>query len=199
MNREFWNERYGAAEYIYGTEPNVFFRQQLELLPPGRLLLPAEGEGRNAVFAAAAGWEVDAFDQSEAGQHKARQLAGQRGVQIRYRILDIRDMDYPAGAFGAVGLIYAHMPAALRAAFHLRIQELLAPGGLLILEGFSKDQLQFQSGGPKDPAMLFSPEELQAEFSGMEILMLNQLHIELQEGAYHAGTASVVRMLARRG
>jgi len=76
---DFWNARYAAAEYAYGTEPNAFFKAQLDQLTPGRLLLPAEGEGRNAVYAAKKGWEVVAFDQSDAGQKKALKLAKETG------------------------------------------------------------------------------------------------------------------------
>ena len=74
---DFWNERFGKEEFIYGTEPNQFFKEQLQNLEIGTLLLPAEGEGRNAVYAATQGWEVSAFDISEQGRVKAIFLAKQ--------------------------------------------------------------------------------------------------------------------------
>ena len=85
----FWNDRYAQPEFAYGTEPNQFFADQLAQLTPGTLLLPAEGEGRNAVFAAQHGWTVDAFDFSEAAQTKARQLAANRGISISYTLGDL--------------------------------------------------------------------------------------------------------------
>lgn len=72
---QFWNERYSQAEYVYGETPNVFFAAQLDKLSAGTIILPCEGEGRNAVYAASQGWEVKAFDASEAGQKKALLLA----------------------------------------------------------------------------------------------------------------------------
>ncbi len=94
--KSFWDERYAAPEYVYGETPNAFFKAQLEKLSPGRLLLPCEGEGRNAVFAAQMGWEVAAFDQSEMGRDKALRLAERKAVQINYQICDWSEASYPA-------------------------------------------------------------------------------------------------------
>jgi len=84
--QQFWDERYSQPEYAYGREPNVFFREQIEPLQPGRLLMPAEGEGRNGVYAARKGWVVDAFDISEKGREKALRLAEEMGVAIHYQV-----------------------------------------------------------------------------------------------------------------
>jgi hypothetical protein len=76
-----WNERYGADEYVYGKEPNGFLKEFIDNHPPGKILLPAEGEGRNAVYAASKGWEVTAFDFSEEGKKKALKLALKKPIK----------------------------------------------------------------------------------------------------------------------
>ncbi|HSL87766.1 MAG TPA: hypothetical protein VK870_00530, partial [Ignavibacteriaceae bacterium] len=82
FNNNFWDERYSAEEYVYGKDPNEFFEEHLSKLNPGRLLLPGEGEGRNAIFAAKLGWQVDANDQSIVAKSKAEKLAHAYGVNI---------------------------------------------------------------------------------------------------------------------
>lgn len=201
--KEFWNERYSASEYAYGIAPNEFFAEILAGLKPGKILFPAEGEGRNAVFAAESGWDVSAFDLSESGKKKAEQLAVSRGVSLEYQVGNLSEITYPAESFDALVLVFAHFPASLRENFHRKLSTFLKPGGTLILEGFSKDHLKFSSvnplaGGPKDPSMLFSEEELRSDFREMQILSLEEKEVELKEGLYHSGKSAVIRLVARK-
>lgn len=196
----FWNQRYGAEAYAYGTEPNEFFRQQLALLTPGRLLLPAEGEGRNAVYAASRGFDAHAFDQSVAGQQKAMALAAQREVRISYEVGDAMEMAaaYAPGSFDAIALIYVHLPAHMRQPFHRALQRLLRSGGTLLLEGFSGDQLGRASGGPREAAMLFDVAMLRQDFDDLDIAMLEACETTLHEGPFHEGEAAVVRLVGTK-
>lgn len=196
--QSFWDERYAQPEYIYGTEPNVYFRQQLDALPPGKLLLPAEGEGRNAVYAASQGWQVTAFDLSTEGRRKALALAAQQGVEIDYHIMGFDAMDWEENTFDAIALIYAHQPRALRSLAYPRLLHFLRPGGTLILEGFSKNQLGKSSGGPQALELLFSQEELREDFAALSSQALEETEIVLDEGRYHAGAASVIRLLGKK-
>jgi len=193
-----WNERYSSEEYIYGIEPNIFFSEKLIQLKPGKILLPAEGEGRNAVFAAKKGWQVTAFDNSIEGQKKAFQLAEKEDVSISYLIDSYDSANLPFEYFDCIALIYTHMPPEKRTVYHQKLASFLRPGGFLILEGFSKNQLQYNSGGPKDYGMLFSVEELKSDFSDFSIIQIEETDTELKEGAYHDGKASVVRLFATR-
>src|SRR5680860_901350 len=106
---DFWNERYGIEEYVYGTEPNQFYKEQLEKLSPGKILFPAEGEGRNAVFAAKQGWQVTAFDPSIEGKRKAEFLATKNDVTIDYQIDNYDSVDFEKESFDYIVLIFAHM------------------------------------------------------------------------------------------
>ena len=201
--KEFWNERYASQDYVYGIEPNEFFASQLPGLKIGKILFPAEGEGRNAVFAAKLGWDVAAFDQSEEGKKKADSLANSQQVAIDYQVADLNEVAYPAESFDALVLIFAHFPAHLRRGFHRKLISFLKPSGILILEGFSKEHLKFnavnpKAGGPKELSMLFSKDELTSDFEGMEIMSLEEKEVELQEGLYHVGKSAVIRLSSRK-
>lgn len=193
-----WDKRYDTEDFIYGKEPNRFFAEQLQLLEPGWILLPAEGEGRNAVFAASEGWKVHAFDSSQVAQQKALLLAQQKQVHIRYDLHSSEGFHPGEAAYNVIALIYTHFPPAQRHSFFRLLQDCLAPGGKIILEGFRKDQIHRTSGGPKDLDMLFSVEELRHDFNKLHIEQLTAETIELSEGLLHKGTADVVRMVGRK-
>lgn len=196
--QHFWNERYAKDEFIYGKQPNTFFAEQLSQLKPGRLLLPAEGEGRNAVYAAALGWEVTAFDFSETGKKKAEALARETGVQIDYRLAEASTFEAEPDSFDAIALVYAHFPPEIRQQAHRRMVTLLRPGGTLLLEAFRPDQLGRDSGGPRNKAMLYDAAMLADDFLSLDIVLSQEIEIELQEGAHHAGKAEVVRFIAHK-
>lgn len=191
----FWNERYSATEYIYGEEPNVFFAEQLKGLKPGSLILPCEGEGRNAVFAAQLGWDVKAFDLSEAGRVKAMALAERRGVDIDYIIVDATKVSYPENSADVVAFIYNHFPSSIRKGIFQNAVSWLKPGGKIILEGFNTRQLQKATGGPKDIDMLYTEDIIRDCFAGLKIELLESLTVELNEGSYHEGDSDVIRFV----
>jgi len=195
---EFWNERYAVEEYVYGTEPNHFFREQLEQLPPGKILFPAEGEGRNAVHAATKGWQVTAFDASIEARKKAKRLAAQNGVSVDYHTVDYESVSFPEKSFDCIVLIYAHLHPLKREQIHRKLATFLKPGGKLLLEGFSKKQIHYNTGGPRNEAMLFSPQEIRSDFQSFSHLTTTEKQIKLAEGIFHSGTASVIQVLGRK-
>ncbi|MBR9854944.1 MAG: class I SAM-dependent methyltransferase [Algicola sp.] len=195
-----WNARFGKKSYAYGTAPNQYFKNKLDQLDTGTILFPAEGEGRNAVYAAQLGWDVSAFDISEAGKQKAMRLAEQKQVSIDYKIGELEVLGYQPEQFDAIALIYAHFPPNIRSNYHRLLHTYLKKGGTIIFEGFSKDHLKFrnknpQVGGPSDLDSLFSLEDLKADFTDYEILELKKTTVELNEGDGHVGTGSVIRFL----
>lgn len=196
--KEFWNDRFRSQEYIYGTLPNRFFKEQLDTLPPGKILFVCEGEGRNAVYAASLGWKVEAFDLSEEGRKKAMHLAAQHKVSIQYQILDAAIIAYPENSFDAIVLIFAHFPETIRRSIHQKIVQWLKPGGLVIMESFNPDQLHNQTGGPKDPSMLYTRKMLEDDFFNLEILQLSTEETDLNEGKYHQGKADVIRFIGKK-
>lgn len=198
MNASFWNERYGLEAYAYGIEPNVFLKEQLQGLKPGKALFIAEGEGRNAVYAAQLGWDVTAVDQSESGKQKALALAKHKDVTIKYLVADVLEPSFEPASFDLVVLIYAHFPEHVRKAIHMKACELLVAGGTLVLEGFHKSQLNYHSGGPKNEAMLFSSSELEIDFKVLSNKTIEAKIIDLDEGEFHQGKAAVMRVLGKK-
>ena len=195
MSKEMWEQRYAEPDYVYGTDPNEIFKQELDKLAPGKILLPAEGEGRNAVYAAEKGWIVSAFDQSDEGRKKALRLAANRNVTIDYLLRDLETVEYPENYFDAIALVFVHTNAAKRNQIHTNLIRFLKPGGTLILTGYTKEQLQYDSGGPRELSMLFSQEELKDDFSGLHPIFIEQLVTDIKEGEYHRGVASVIRLV----
>lgn len=156
----FWDQRYSQSEFAYGKEPNTYLKAKLLDLTPGKILFPAEGEGRNTVFTATLGWNVFAFDLSVEGKKKAEQLSLENGVAIDYRVENLEEADYPVNSFDAIALVYTHFPEVKRKEFHQKLSGYLKKEGILILECFSKNQLNYQkenpnAGGPRDLSMLF--------------------------------------------
>ncbi|WP_299459415.1 bifunctional 2-polyprenyl-6-hydroxyphenol methylase/3-demethylubiquinol 3-O-methyltransferase UbiG [uncultured Microscilla sp.] len=203
MQQQKWDERYQARAFAYGKAPNVFFEEWLPKFTPGKLLMPADGEGRNGVFAATLGWQVTSVDLSAEGQTKALQLAGEQGVTLDYKVGDLGELDFAKETFDAIGLIYAHFDADKKTTYHQQLANCLKPGGIIILEAFSKAHLHFSAldpkvGGPKNKAMLYSTDEIAADFQGYEMLKLAEEEIELNEGLYHIGKGSVVRFVGRK-
>ncbi|GIV33223.1 MAG: methyltransferase [Chitinophagales bacterium] len=200
---DFWNQRYATEAYAYGEQPNAFFKEQIQQLKPGVILLPCEGEGRNAVYAAKLGWETFAFDQSSEGRKKALRLAEKHAVTIHYVLNTFEDLPYAPKQFDAIALIFAHFPSALKATYFGQLHPLLKAGGTVIFEGFSKQHLRYnlkneKAGGPKDADMLYSAEEIKTLFSGYAIQKLAEEEIVLNEGLFHVGEASVVRFVGQK-
>lgn len=194
---DFWNERYAEKEFVYGTQPNVFFKEQLDQLKAGNIVLPAEGEGRNAVYAASQGWDVVAFDISKSGQEKAMQLSATQNVSINYQVTGVLDFKTDIN-FDVIGLCYTHFPKEIRKEAFQHLIKFLKPGGKVVFEAFAKAQLGKPSGGPKNEAMLFSIEEIKNEFPELEFKILEEKRIELSEGNYHNGEAEVIRFVGRK-
>ena len=111
---EKWNQNFSHPDYVYGKAPNVFLKQELDKLAPQTILFAAEGEGRNAVYAAQRGWKVSAFDISTAGRQKALRLAAENGVALDYVVGELPELDFADESFDAIALIYAHFPANIK-------------------------------------------------------------------------------------
>jgi len=200
---ERWNDRYSSEEFAYGEQPNNFLKEQLENLNPGSILFPAEGEGRNAVFVAKIGWKVTAFDISVEGKNKALRLAKNNNVIIDYQVGELQTFGFQPQQFDAVALIYAHFPAEIKSLYHKILGTYLRKDGIVIFEAFSKNHLDYiakneKVGGPKEIDMLFSIEELKADFINYEIILLEEKEIELSEGQFHNGKGSVIRFVGRK-
>ncbi len=202
--KEMWDSRFAGEAYVYGTAPNAFLKQSLaKYKVEGDILFPAEGEGRNAVYAAKQGLKVSAFDISTEGQRKALLLANDEKVSIHYEVGNFYDLELINRKYNAAALIFAHFPPPVLSAYHQKIGELLQPGGIIILEGFSKNNLPLKQknpkiGGPNNIDMLFTKEQIARHFSDFETLQLEESKVELNEGDFHQGEGMVVRFVGRK-
>ena len=193
---EFWDEKYSSIEFVYGTEPNTFFKDELDKLKTGNILLLGEGEGRNAVYAAVKGWNVDAVDFSIIAKEKALKLAEENSVNINYEISDLSEYKLKSNYYDAAVIIFLHLNPMIRSNVHSKVVDSLKPGGTLILEVYEKEQLGKSSGGPQNIEMLYSKEELKEDFKLMGINLLERKRIHLNESHHHKGEAVVLRLIA---
>lgn len=202
--KSMWNSRYAADDYAYGIAPNEFFKSVLDKHDfTGKILLPAEGEGRNAVYAAKKSWDVFAFDMSVEGKKKAKKLAEQENVSINYEVGEFFDLDLIHERFDIAALIYAHFPPPILSKYYQKVAEFLKPNGVIILEGFSTNHLPLRAanpkvGGPGMIEMLFSEETIKSNFPNFEIVLLEEVEVELKEGLYHNGIGKVIRFVGRK-
>lgn len=198
MENNFWDKRYAEPDYVYGTVPNEYFKKEIDCLESGMLLLPGEGEGRNAVYAAKNRWEVTAIDFSAQGKKKAMRLAKNKKVEIEYIVSPIENFKYAENKYDAIALIFVHFNPEMREKVHKLMIKTLKKGGTLIIEAFSKSQINNNSGGPKDISSLYSLTDLIIDFSGLRIDIMSEQQIQLTEGVYHKGTADVLRFKATK-
>jgi len=193
-----WDQRYAEEEYVYGTEPNDFLREQVGRIPPGRVLSLCEGEGRNAVFLAKQGYEVTGVDSSSVGLTKAQKLAGSEGVSITTQLADMGDFHIDPESWNGVVSIFCHIPPSMRAELHRQVVAGLKPGGVLILEAYTPAQIALGTGGPKMPELTMTGDDLRQELAGLEIELLQELERDVVEGKFHTGRGAVVQLVARK-
>lgn len=195
-----WDNRFREDTYVFGTEPNTYLRAHTALWRPGQhVLCVADGEGRNSVWLARHGLQVDAFDISEVGVGKARKLAAAAGVSVEYCVSDCDRWPWPVAAYDGVAAIFVQFAdPSMRARLFSRMAACLKPGGILILQGYTPRQLEYKTGGPPQVENLYTETMLRGTFAGMEILELREYEDELTEGARHCGRSALVGLVARK-
>ena len=196
--KEFWNQRYDIDEYVYGKDPSHFFGERLWDQKFGRILLPGEGEGRNAVYAAKKGWFVHAFDQSNIAAAKAIQFSRQEKVRFEYQIADARNFETAEDYYHLIAIAFLHLPPVERKQFHQKMIKSLRPGGKIIAEYFSKNQLELDTGGPKNIDMLYDESELREDFGFLNILELEEKLVYHEGGKAHDGEAWVLQLVGEK-
>ena len=169
MEREDWNARHGEAGPLFGVDPNRFLVAEVDGLVPGRALDLACGAGRNAVWLAEQGWTVTGVDFADIALQNARGLAAARGVEVEWLVADVREWVPPALAFDLVVVLYLQLPAQERDPIVRRAADAVAGGGTILVVGHHSANLADGSGGPKDPRVLFTAEEVVADLDGFEI------------------------------
>jgi SAM-dependent methyltransferase len=195
-----WNRRFQAPGFLFGTEPNVWLRAQAHRWKPGqRVLCAADGEGRNSVWLARQGLQVDAFDIAEAGVAKARGLAADAGVSVNFAVCDGDAVVWPEAVYDGVAAIFVQFAdPAMRTRLFANMLRCLRPGGILVLQGYTPQQLVYKTGGPSIASHLYTPALLREAFAGTDILELREYEADLSEGLGHSGRSALIGMVARR-
>jgi len=195
-----WNRRYDSTDFLFGTAPNEWLRQRAHLLPPhGRILCVADGEGRNSVWLARQGFEVDAFDVADRAVDKARAFAQREGVTVNFAVADCDGFSWPEAAYDGVAAIFVQFAdPPTRARMFERIVRSLKPGGVLILQGYAPKQLEYRTGGPPILSHLYTQELLQAAFADLSIIELKDYEALVHEGQGHSGQSALIGLVARR-
>ena len=197
--QEMWDKRFSTPEYVFGEEPNTFLAAQARELPPGFALAIADGEGRNSVWLARQGHQVDAFDFSKAAVAKARSLAANHGVKVNFNCSDWQSFDWRTDHYDLVaGVFFQFATPAERGDLFERIRQCLKPGGVLIIQGYGKNQLSYRTGGPDKLDHLYDEELLREAFSGFTVQVCETYETVLHEGAGHEGMSALVGFVATK-
>lgn len=199
-DQERWNTRFDHEEYLFGTSPNAFLASQRHLLTPGqRALAIADGEGRNGVWLAEQGLQVTAVDFSPVALAKARRLAEGSGVEVSFVQADLARWEWAESSFDVVVAIFIQFAdPKLRETIFQGIRRTLVSGGLLLLQGYRPEQLQYGTGGPPHAENMYTDAMLRDAFSGFEILHLQEHDSIIEEGSGHQGMSALVDLIARK-
>jgi len=198
---EMWNRRFGGDDFLFGTEPNVWLREHAprHWVPGQRVLCVADGEGRNSVWLAQQGLRMEAFDIAEAGVAKARALAARRGVTVDYQVASCDGYAWPEAAYDGIAAIFVQFAdPAMRSRLFTRMAAALKPGGSLLLQGYTPQQLAYGTGGPGQLSHLYTESMLREAFAGLEIVTLHSYEAEVDEGSGHHGRSALIGLIARR-
>jgi SAM-dependent methyltransferase len=198
--RERWEERFRASGYVFGKEPNAFLKSQAHRLPAGGTALAvADGEGRNGVWLAEKGLDVLAIDFSPAALAKARALAEERGVQLRTEVADVTRWHWPESTFDVVVAIFVQVMFPVeRTAFFTHLKRALKPGGLLLIEGYRPEQLDYRTGGPPEPERMYTRALLEQSFGDMAEVQIREHDDLLNEGTAHVGMSALIDLVGRK-
>ena len=199
-HRARWDARFGAEDYVFGTEPNAFLAAEGARLRRGwKALVLADGEGRNGVWLARQGLDVTTVDFSPNGIAKARLLAERHGVSIQTVLADLMTWDWPEASFDlVVGVFMQVFGPPERDRVFARMKRALKPGGLLLLEGYRPEQIGYGTGGPSTPENLYTEELLRAAFGDFSIIALRSHDLIIREGNGHNGMSALIELVAAR-
>jgi len=199
--KDQWNHRYAQGEWAYGKEANEYLKQVITKLEPRDAWFAADGEGRNAVWAATLGWNCQIFDYAAMGAAKCKMLADEHEVRVGYHVKDLVDVEL--SKCDLIACSWFHTPPEIRSVHMPRILHSLRKGGHFVMEGYHKSQISRSSGGPKNLDLLFDLEEVIAELTGpaapqMKVIQAEVAETTLDESDLHRGDAMVVRIHLKR-
>jgi SAM-dependent methyltransferase len=179
MDRHQWNERYAAQPILWAVDPDPFLGQELGHRPPGRALDLGAGEGRTTLWLAERGWDVTAVDFSDVALERGRQRveAAAGAGTVEWVLADLVEFDPTGATYDLVLLLFIHLPAEQRRRLLRLSAATLAPGGVVLVVGYDTTHATAGQGGPRDPAILFSPEDIAADLEGLRIERAERIEV----------------------
>ncbi|EKE68789.1 SAM-dependent methyltransferase [Celeribacter baekdonensis] len=195
----FWDQRYDRPDYVFGTEPAAFLPRHLAELPQkARVLCVADGEGRNSVWLAEQGLDVTAFDPSAPALAKARALAQARGVAVDYHQAGIEDWDWDRPFDLIVAIYIQFIGPEARAALFQQFDHTLAPGGRVMIHGYTPKQVDYGTGGPGKVENMYTEALLATAFDGYDIIENRAFEMHVNEGHGHVGHSALIDFIAQK-
>lgn len=189
-----WNARFSGDGWAYGKEPNSWLEERIKP-GNGKALVPADGEGRNAVWIASQGYDTTVFDLSDVGREKCALLAAEKGVEVFYEVDDLSIRDFSTSTYDLIACSWFHVPWSMFCEHYPRMLSSLKSGGEFICEGYHTSQMDMTSGGPKSLDLLWDLDEVMEVISeGFIIKHAKVETVELDESDLHRGPAHVVRL-----
>jgi SAM-dependent methyltransferase len=180
---QYWDERYSERGYLWGVDPNTFLVEVVSGSPPGTALDLGCGQGRNAVWLALEGHDVTALDLSPVAIQQAERLALEAGVEVDFAAADLTQWDPTGRTWDLVVLSYLQLPEEQRRGVHATAIDALAPGGRLVVIAHHLENLEHGVGGPPRPDVLFTEDQLRADFASLDIHVCEKVirHVETEE------------------
>lgn len=176
MDAGSWDDRYAKAKLVWSAEPNQFFAEEVAPLTPEKALDLGTGEGRNAIWLAEQGWNVTALDFSSVAIEKARAIAQKRGVVVEWVVADLVAFEPEPASFDLVAVVYIHLPASERSTVVRRAASAVATGGSLLVIGHDSTNLPNGVGGPQNPDVLFTPDDIVADIGDLRLVRAERMH-----------------------
>jgi len=196
--QEFWNKKFLRDGYLYGKKPNAFIESYVpSFKEESKTLCLGEGEGRNAIFLAKKGFEVTAIDTSDIGLKKLEDYAQNEGVFVETKCMDLNEWEASI-KYDNIVASYLHMYKDERKTLFNKIDLSLKTNGLFVGEFFSVNQLNYNSGGPKDTDLLYTVDDFLNEFPNCTKHEVEEIETELDEGKGHQGKACVIRVVLQK-
>ena len=194
-----WDERFSIKDYLFGAEPaQALVNLEHHLIPQGDTLVIADGEGRNSVYLASKGFRVTASDSSVVANIKAKALAASLNVEVNYKVEDFFDINWSAKQYdNIVGIFFQFVPPEKITEVLISLRAATKKGGTLLIHGYTPQQIELATGGPKDASLMYTKELFEDVFETVEVLVNKEYQMHLNEGSGHKGLSALIDFVAK--
>ena len=194
-----WDKRFSIEDYLFGTEPaQALVKLEKYLIPKGETLVIADGEGRNSVYLAGKGFKVTATDYSKVASKKAKALAESQNVKVNYKIEDFFDIDWSEKQYdNVVGICFQFVPSEMIKEVLRGLRAATKKGGTLLVHGYTPEQINFATGGPKDVTQMYTKGTFEDAFDDVEIIVNHEYQMHISEGMGHNGQSALIDFVAK--